>query len=91
MNGTVHLELARTIPLYPAHFFLPHLFLGNNLLGSLSDLTSLVNLDDRLDDTDGNGLSHVTDGETAKRRVLSEGLNTHGLGRNHLDDGGITS
>src|SRR4051812_15172720 len=35
-------------------------------------------------------LSHITDGETSKRRVVSEGLNTHGLGWNHLDDGGIT-
>jgi len=68
-----------------------HLFLGG-LLGGLSDLASarLVGLDDRLDDTDGDGLPHVTDGETAKRRVLSESLNTHRLGRNHLDDGSVT-
>jgi hypothetical protein len=36
------------------------------------------------------GLSHVTDGETTERRVVSEGLNAHGLGGNHLDDGSIT-
>jgi hypothetical protein len=35
-------------------------------------------------------LSHVTDSETSKRRVVSEGLNTHWLGWNHLDDGSIT-
>jgi hypothetical protein len=35
-------------------------------------------------------LTHVTDGETTERRVVSEGLNAHGLGRNHLDDGGVT-
>lgn len=35
-------------------------------------------------------MTHVTDGETAQRGVLSESLNTHGLGGNHLDDGGIT-
>jgi hypothetical protein len=35
-------------------------------------------------------LSHITDGETSKRRVVSEGLNTHRLGWNHLDDGSIT-
>jgi len=35
-------------------------------------------------------LSHVTDGETTKWWVLSESLNTHWLGWNHLDDGSIT-
>lgn len=35
-------------------------------------------------------MTHVTDGETSKRRVLSEGLNAHGLGGNHLDDGSVT-
>jgi len=35
-------------------------------------------------------LSHVANGETSKRWVISEGLNTHGLGWNHLDDGSIT-
>jgi len=59
-------------------------------LGSLGDLAGLVNLDDTFDDTNSNGLSHVTDGETAKRRILGECLNAHGLGRNHLDDGSIT-
>lgn len=43
-----------------------------------------------LDDTDGNGLAHVTDGETAERGVVGEGLNAHGLGGNHLDDGSVT-
>jgi len=43
-----------------------------------------------LDDTDGDGLAHVTDGETTERWVLSESLNTHWLGWNHLDDGGVT-
>jgi len=67
-----------------------HLFLGS-LLSSLGDLgraTSL--LLDLLDDADGDGLAHVTDGETAERRILSESLNAHGLGGDHLDDGGIT-
>ena len=43
-----------------------------------------------LDDTDGNGLSHISDGESAKGSVLGEGLDAHGLGWNHLDDGGVT-
>jgi len=29
--------------------------------------------------TDGDGLTHITDGETAKRRILGESLNAHGL------------
>jgi hypothetical protein len=65
------------------------LFLGS-LSGSLGDLASLVLLGDGLDDTDSDGLTHVTDGETTKRRVVSESLNTHGLGGNHLDDGSVT-
>jgi hypothetical protein len=66
------------------------LFLGG-LLGGLGDLTGTSGgLLDGLDDADGDGLTHVTDGETTKRRVVGEGLDTHGLGRNHLDDGGIT-
>lgn len=35
-------------------------------------------------------LSHITHGETSQRRVVSEGLHAHGLGGNHLDNGGIT-
>lgn len=66
------------------------LFLAS-LLGGLGDLaTTLVGLGDGLDDTDSDGLSHVTDGESTKRWVVSEGLNAHRLGGNHLDDGGIT-
>jgi hypothetical protein len=32
----------------------------------------------------------TTNSETTERRIISEGLNTHGLGWNHLDDGSIT-
>lgn len=35
-------------------------------------------------------MSHITDSETSKRSVISESLNTHGLGRLHGDDGSIT-
>lgn len=41
--------------------------------------SALVGLVNRLDDTDGNGLSHVANGETTKRGVLVIRLNTlHG-------------
>lgn len=59
-------------------------------MGGLGDLAGLVGLGDGLDDTDSNGLTHVTDSETTERRVVSESLNAHGLGGNHLDDGGVT-
>lgn len=66
-----------------------HLFLAG-LLGGLGDLaTGLIRLGDGFDDTDGNGLSHVSDSESTKRWVVGEGLDTHWLGWHHLNDGGI--
>jgi len=65
------------------------LFLGS-LDGGLGDLTGLVGLLNGLDDTDGDGLSHVTNSETSKRWVVSESLNAHRLGWNHLDDSSIS-
>lgn len=35
-------------------------------------------------------MPHVTNSETTQRGVVGEGLDTHGLGGDHLDDGGIT-
>jgi hypothetical protein len=52
--------------------------IGTVILTFAGSLLSLVN---RFNDADGNSLSHVTDGETTKRRVLVVGLNT--LVRNH--------
>jgi hypothetical protein len=66
-----------------------HLFLGG-LDSSFGNLPSLIALLNALDDTNGNGLTHVTDGETSQRWVVSESLNTHGLGWNHLDNSSIT-
>ena len=51
--------------------------------------TRLVGLLNGLDDTDGNGLTHVTDGETTERRVLVVGLDTHGLRGHELGDAGV--
>jgi hypothetical protein len=66
-----------------------HLLLG--LLSGLGNLTTLpISLLDAFDDTDGDGLSHVTDGESSQRRVFGERLDTHGLGGDHLDHGGIS-
>jgi len=60
------------------------------LLGRFGGLALGIALDDRLDDTDSNGLPHVSDGESTKRSVVSKGLNAHGLGRDHLDDGSVS-
>lgn len=69
---------------------LRNLFLAS-LDGGLGNLTGTgSSLLDGLDDTDGDGLTHVTDGETTKWWVGGEGLDTHWLGWNHLDDGSIT-
>jgi hypothetical protein len=51
---------------------------------------TLLGLGNRLDDTDSDSLSHVTDGETAERWIVREGLNAHGLGWNHLDNSSVT-
>jgi len=69
-----------------------YLLLTSGLDGALGDLGGrLVYLLDLLDDTDGNGLTHITDGEATKRRVLSEALNTERLLGNHLHKGGVTA
>jgi len=65
-------------------------WLGSGLLGSLGGLADLVNLGNSLDDTDGNGLTHVTDGEATEWWVLGESLNAHWLGWDELNHGGIT-
>jgi len=61
-----------------------------HLLLLSSTLLGILLLDDGLDDTDSDGLSHVTNGETSERRIVSEGLNNHGLGGLHGDHAGIT-
>jgi len=67
-----------------------HLFLAS-LDGGLGDLAAgLVGLGNGLDDTNSDGLPHVSDSESTKRWVVSESLDTHWLGGNHLDDGSIT-
>lgn len=43
-----------------------------------------------LDDTDRNGLTHITNGETSERRIVGKGLDAHRLGRNHLDNGCVS-
>jgi len=65
------------------------------LLGSLhcglGNLTSLLRLVHTFDDSDGDGLPHISDSESSQRRVVGESLNTHWLGWNHLDDGSVST
>lgn len=46
-------------------------------------------LDDFLDDTDGDGLLHVSHGESSEGRVLVESLNAHGFLRDHSNEGSL--
>jgi len=58
-------------------------------LGGLGSLARHVLLGHALDDTDSDGLTHVTDSETAKRRVFGEDFDAHRLGRFEGDHAGI--
>ena len=57
-----------------------------SLGGGFGDFSGSLSLVDSFDDTDSNGLSHVTDGETSKRWVLREGLYAHWLKQNFKHD-----
>ena len=72
------------MPLIKASLLLHGLLGGLGLL-ALGDLGG-----SGLDDTDSHGLPHVTDGEPSERRVVSEGLDTHGLAGSQQDDGGVS-
>ena len=43
-----------------------------------------------LDNTNSDSLPHVSDSESSKGRVVGVGLDTEGLLRNELDDGGVS-
>jgi len=67
------------------------LLLLGGLLSSLGGLTTLsVGLLNGLDDTDGNGLTHISNCKAPKRWVVRVGLDTEGLLGNELDNGGVT-
>jgi len=65
------------------------LLLLESLVGRFGSLRGTLLLGNVLDDTNSNGLLHVTDSETPKGRVLLEGFDTHGLAGDHLNDAGI--
>jgi hypothetical protein len=67
-----------------------NLFLARSLLGSLGNFSSLLGLVDGLDDTNSDRLSHIPNGESSERRIISESFNTHWLGGDHLNNSGIT-
>lgn len=43
-----------------------------------------------LDNTDGNGLFHVSDGESSQRRIFGESFTAHGFGGFQDDQGRVT-
>jgi len=63
--------------------------LALSLLGGLGGLAELLLLGDFLDDTDGDGLAHITDSEATERGVGGESLDDHGLGGHELNHSGI--
>merc|ERR1711951_185971 len=66
------------------------LLLLAGLFGGLGDLArGGFLLGDGLDDTDGDRLPHVTNGEATERRGVGESLDRHGLGGSHFHNGGI--
>lgn len=50
-----------------------------SLGGGLGGLADSLRFLDGLDDTDSDGLSHISDSESAERSVLGEGLDAHWL------------
>jgi len=85
--GMIRVPVDRTIIFFEAWMSL----LLAGLFGGFGDLAraSLL-LGDGLDDTDGDRLPHVTDGEATERRVVGESLDRHGLGGSHFHDGRVT-
>jgi len=61
-------------------------FLGGR--GNLSGSSDF--LGDFLDDTDGNGLSHISDGKSSQRWVFGENFNNHWLGGDEFNHGSIS-
>ena len=61
------------------------------LLGRLGHLALAFFLFHALDDSYGNCLLHVTNGETPERWVVGEGFDAHGLAGYHLHDGSISA
>jgi len=59
-------------------------------LSGFGGLSSVFLLDDFLDNTDGNSLFHISDGESSKRWVLIEGFNAHWFLWNQSDHSSIT-
>merc|ERR1740124_1393357 len=66
------------------------LLLGGSLLTSLGGFTSLDLGGSRLDDSHGDGLPHVTDGEATERGEARKGFHAHWLGGLQANDTGVT-
>ena len=58
-------------------------------MSGLGNFAGLFALFDALDDAYSDGLTHITDGETAEGWVISESFDAHGLRWNHLYDSSI--
>jgi len=63
--------------------------LALSLLGGLGGLTGLLLAGDLLDDTDSDGLAHITDSESTEGSVGGERLDNHGLLGDKLNHSGV--
>ena len=59
-------------------------------MGGFGDLSNVILSFGLLNDTDGNGLLHVSDCESSKRRVLREYFDNHWFLGNESDHGGVS-
>ena len=59
-------------------------------MGIFTSSSFLLFLGGSFNDTDGDGLFHVSDSESSQRRIINEGLNTHGLGGFKDDQSRVT-
>jgi len=60
------------------------------LFSSFGNFTGLFLLNNFLDDTDSDGLFHVSNGKSSKRWVLIESFNAHWFLWDHSDHAGIS-
>jgi hypothetical protein len=65
------------------------MYATNKYIGRIST-SSLLSTDGALNDTDSDSLSHITNSETTKRRIISEGLNAKRLAGNKFSHHRLT-
>lgn len=86
----MHLFLVKTVKFFSSNKVLFCLLFGGFGGGFGNFSTGTIALFDGFDDTYGNSLSHISDGESSKWGVLREWFDAHWLGWDHFDDSSVT-